>query len=396
MTRGEISGFVPAKGNSSRIPNKNLSLLRGRPLFLWAAGNLARIMPKSSVFVHSDSRLILEISRRFGYSTIRRPERLCSNETTGDELMVWEAQQVSSKLVIQHFPPTPFLSTSTLEQLIGLVEEGGSMSSFGIYREQSYLWNEDGPLYAGSRLPNRIELPELIHEGMGVYVANREWLISQKKRVNGDSGQVSLDYFERIDIDYPQQLEIACLLAEGMEAVSQYVPKGVTDSKESNSMAYRPAVIFLDVDGVQTSGDIAIGPSGLSRNFNSLDGEGIKIARSLGIKIVFITAASESTSITQRAKMLSVEKVITCGRDDKFEMCSNYLDSIEVDWENCWYAGDDVPDIAPMLASGMSFAPKNGTTRVKSVADRVSDKRGGEGFVREVCELAASKQSRGQ
>ena len=138
-----------------------------------------------------------------------------------------------------------------------------------------------------------------------------------------------------------------------------------------------------------------IGSAGLSRKFNSLDGEGIKHAQALGIRIVFITAAAESDSIAIRASMLGVEGVLTSEREEKFEVCSRYLDLVGVDWSECWYAGDDAPDIMPMLASAMSFSPQNGTQLVKSVADVVSEKYGGQGFVREVCELASNMKSGG-
>ena len=390
MSTDHISGFVPAKGTSSRVPNKNLQILRGVPLFLWAAANLASLIPKSRIFVHSESRLILEIARRFGYQGLERPEPLCTNTTTGDELMTWEASQVKSKIVIQHLPPMPFLTRTTLEAITLPVRTEQAMSALGVFEEQSYLWGENGPLYPTDRLPNSVDLPLVTHEGMGIYVANREWLLSGRKRVHASSHKVNLDYFERIDIDYPQQFEIAKFIAEGLPKQSKYVPASLEDPKETYRSFQRPKVMFFDIDGVQTDGGVFVGPSGVSRRFNAQDGQGIKEALALGIEIAFITAAANGDSIAMRAKMLGVETVLLSNQFEKFDRCSEFLDKKGVGWEECWYVGDDTPDIYPMLASAVSIAPKNATLMAQKVADVVSAKQGGHGFIREVCDMVST------
>jgi len=395
LNHSRVAGFIPAKGTSSRIASKNLQMVRGTPLFLWAAGNLSKVLPKSQIYVHSDSDAILEIAKRYGFQALKRPEHLSTNQATGDDLMLWEAEQVDCDVLVQHLPPMAFLRRDTLNEIIDSVLKGESDSAFGVYRLASYGWDAEGAKYSTERLPNSDQLPLEIHEGMGIYACSRQSLLSHKRRTADQFKMVDLDFFERLDIDYPQQLEIVQSIGSQLREGSEHLSPITRDDKLTSKERELPSCLMLDVDGVQTNGSIQVNPIGIARAFNSKDGQGIKDLLANGIEVVFVTAADIEGSIALRAEMLGVRKVLRSSSEDKFEVCSKFLLENGKSWENVWYAGDDKPDVLPMLAAGMSFSPSDGHRAAVAAADCVSQLAGGDGFVREIADLALKIASKG-
>lgn len=212
----DVAAVIPAKGTSQRTKNKNRQRICGVPLFLNAAAHLHRCLDKSQIFVDSECSETLTMAERAGFSTIRRPEELATNATDGHQLMVWGASQVKSAIVVQHMPTMPFLRRETLEKALQLVESGEADSAWGAVEEALYLWTSEGPTYDLAHIPNSFTLNKTIIEGMGLYVARRDLILSTGLRIPGRTRRVALDRFEAIDIDTPEDLEFARTVARGL------------------------------------------------------------------------------------------------------------------------------------------------------------------------------------
>ena len=74
--------IIPARGDSKRLPRKNILDLNGRPLIAWSieAGLNSKYIDK--VVVTSDDDEILTISKKYGAVTINRPDELASDTAT--------------------------------------------------------------------------------------------------------------------------------------------------------------------------------------------------------------------------------------------------------------------------------------------------------------------------
>ena len=57
---------------------------------------------------------------------------------------------------------------------------------------------------------------------------------------------------------------------------------------------------------------------------------------------------------------------------------------------NIAYIGDDVNDLEILKRIGFSVTPKDGNTEVKKIVDYTCKKCGGEGVLREICDLVTS------
>lgn len=71
-----IVTIIPAKAESGRLRNKNMSILAGRPMLDWSILCALRGEASKAVFVSSESQNILQHAKKLGAGTIPRPNNL--------------------------------------------------------------------------------------------------------------------------------------------------------------------------------------------------------------------------------------------------------------------------------------------------------------------------------
>lgn len=150
--------------------------------------------------------------------------------------------------------------------------------------------------------------------------------------------------------------------------------------------ARRLKLVAFDVDGVMTDGRLYYGVDGEEcKVFNSLDGHGLKMLAAAGVTLAIITGRN-SVMVSRRAADLNIEHVIQ-GREDKGVALQTLAAELGFDADVIGYVGDDIPDVPAMEWAGLSFSVANGHPRARACADKVTELRGGEGAVREICDF---------
>lgn len=145
-------------------------------------------------------------------------------------------------------------------------------------------------------------------------------------------------------------------------------------------------LVVFDVDGVFTDNKIWISGDGDEfKMFNTHDGFGLKSIRRQGIDVAIISGR-KSNAVSRRMTELSIEHVFQ-GISDKLPVYEKLRNELGIEDFQCAYVGDDVPDIPMIERVGLGIAVANATEPVKQVADWQTNLRGGEGAVREVCDL---------
>lgn len=145
-------------------------------------------------------------------------------------------------------------------------------------------------------------------------------------------------------------------------------------------------VVFFDVDGVLTDGGLYFGAEGEEiKRFHTLDGHGIKMLRQAGITPAVITGR-DSAALRMRLKALGVVHAVY-GTENKLPAAEVLLEQLGLTWQQAASMGDDWPDLPVLLHSALACAPPNGHVEVRAVADYVTQAQGGQGAVRELCDL---------
>ena len=151
----------------------------------------------------------------------------------------------------------------------------------------------------------------------------------------------------------------------------------------------RLKMVIMDVDGVLTDGGMYYSERGEAlKKFNTKDGQGIRLLHEAGIRTALVTG--ETTAIvTHRAAKLEIEDVYQ-GAVDKLPIVKALLEKHGIRPEEACYVGDDAGDLEAMKFVGVAVAVADAVSGVKRIAHCVARRRGGEGAVREVCELILS------
>lgn len=149
--------------------------------------------------------------------------------------------------------------------------------------------------------------------------------------------------------------------------------------------ARRIRLLVLDVDGVMTDGQLYFQADGQEiKAFSTQDGQGIKMLRRAGIDVALITGR-ESPMVSRRAAALGIEHVIQ-GRDDKLVVLTSLLPKLGLAFDQAAYCGDDLPDLAPIKRAGLGISVPNAPAYIRQHADWVTERPGGSGAVREICD----------
>ena len=156
-------------------------------------------------------------------------------------------------------------------------------------------------------------------------------------------------------------------------------------------------LIVLDVDGTLTNGKIIYSSSKdnpneifESKSFDVKDGMAIASWTKKYNKKVAIITGRTSKIVEIRAKELGITHLHQ-GVDNKDEIIENILKSENLSWDNVAAIGDDLNDYKMLKKVGLSFTLSDAVDDIKSIADVVCTKKGGDGAVREMIEYILDK-----
>ncbi|WP_192036575.1 HAD hydrolase family protein [Halomonas sp. YLGW01] len=155
--------------------------------------------------------------------------------------------------------------------------------------------------------------------------------------------------------------------------------------------ARKVRLLALDVDGVLTDGRLYFQADGIEiKAFHTQDGHGIKLLRQAGVEVALITGR-ESPMVTQRAAALGIEHVFQ-HRDDKLTALRELTQSLGLELEQAAYCGDDLQDLAAIQAAGLGITVPNAPPYMRREADWVTERSGGHGAVRDICDTLLESQ----
>ncbi|HKK55919.1 KdsC family phosphatase [Marinobacter sp.] len=145
-------------------------------------------------------------------------------------------------------------------------------------------------------------------------------------------------------------------------------------------------LLALDVDGIMTDGKLYFTASGDEmKGFNILDGLGLKQVMAAGIEVAVITGR-RSPLTAKRMKDLGIAHLMQ-GREDKKAALEELAGGLNLAPGAIAYMGDDLPDLPAILFVGLGITVPNGHWAVRESADICTRVAGGEGAVREICDL---------
>ncbi|MDO6564061.1 HAD hydrolase family protein [Amphritea sp. 1_MG-2023] len=149
----------------------------------------------------------------------------------------------------------------------------------------------------------------------------------------------------------------------------------------------------FDVDGVLTDGKLNFLADGSEvKNFNTLDGLGIKLLAQGDIKTAIITGRC-SPQVERRAAALGIDYLYQ-GREDKLTALQELWQDTGFSAQQTAYIGDDLPDLAAIRAVNFGATVNGGHQFVAAHADWCTQRTAGNGAGREFCETILAGQGK--
>jgi regulator of RNase E activity RraA/CMP-N-acetylneuraminic acid synthetase len=216
-----VVAFVPAKGESSRIRNKNTVVLDGEYLFKRKLRQLLECPEIDDVYLDTESDAIIELASDLPVKILKRNPKLASNKTDGHELFANECARVQADIYIQCLCTSPFITAETMTRAIKAFKESPKSDSLvAVQKRKQYTWEKGRPAYGEGRIPNSVDLPDTIVESMGLYMVKRPKGGAKPKRRFGKNVVLfDLTDEEAFDVNWPDDLALAERICAGYRAV---------------------------------------------------------------------------------------------------------------------------------------------------------------------------------
>lgn len=372
--------IIPARGGSKGIPAKNLQIVGGVTLLgrsILAANQSTLIQ---MVYVSTDDDEIAAEARRFGAKVLDRPAKYATDKASSEVVLLHALKKIGKDVDNLVFLQctSPFIDVDALDVAISKVQSGQYDSVFSAYESFDFIWNmnKHGE-YKGlnhdenRRLRRQDRMPSLVETG-AFYVMNAKKFKKIEHRFFGKIGAQLVNEFRSIEIDTPAQLQLAQLIARVQPASIPFNPR------------YIKGVIF-DFDGIHTDDSVYVTESG-SESVRVLRKDGLGISRLRDSNREILVLSSEKNPVvSKRAEKLQIE--CRQGVTDKSEEVRRWLEEKKLSRDEVIYVGNDVNDIPAMQEVRWPIAVADAHPEVFAHVCYVTQQKGGEGAVREVCDL---------
>ncbi len=369
--------FIPVRGGSKSIPLKNIKEINGRPLVYWTLKAAEDCNYLEKIYVATDSTQIKKVVEDFKFSkviVIDRSEEVSSDIASTEEVMLEFASKYKFDNIVLIQATSPLLQTQDLDRGFEIFNKKEIDSVVSVVRQKRFNWEiKDGfavsTNYNIYNRPRRQDFEGYFVENGAFYITSKENLIRFKNRISGNIQICEMSEESYFEIDEPADW----IIVENLLRQHQNVDR--LDIK----------LLATDCDGVLTDGGMYYSDSGSElKKFNTLDGMGFELLRNLGIKIAIITGENNSL-VKRRADKLKVDDIIF-NQKDKLQSMNDLCVKYNITLQQCAYIGDDIFDLPAIEKVGLGCAPCSALDIVKQKANFVTNKKGGEGCVREVAE----------
>ena len=380
----KVIAFIPVRGGSKSIPLKNIKPFCGKPLVCWNIEALENCPEVDEVIVATDSDAIWKTVEKQNYKKTtlyrRSAENACDTASTESVILeyIHNANLAEDNIFMLVQATSPLTESIHFSEALQMYANGDYDSIITCVRNFRFFWNEDGTSmnYDYMNRPRRQNFKGLLMENGAFYINTVKNILGNGNRLGGKIGIYEMPEYTATEIDEPDDWII----------LENLMRKHVLAHENQ-----KPSVkLFLsDIDGTLTDGGMYYSENGDElKKFNTRDGMGMGMLREKGIKLGIIT--SEDRKLNQRrADKLKLDFFYQGKKNgSKLAVAKEICEQMGITLQEVAYIGDDVNCIELLSSVGMAACPADADERVKSIPGiKVMTKKGGEGCVREFCEM---------
>ena len=195
------------------------------------------------------------------------------------------------------------------------------------------------------------------------------------------------DFLADLDVDNVHELSIYDLeaICEEYELDLQALLfKPLFSQASLDKKIQKLKMLILDVDGVLTDGGMYVSEKGdQMKRYHTHDGLALlELGKSKKLTLGILSSGFTEHMVQDRATLLGIEHVYV-GREPKLDILNTWCTELGYSLDEVAIIGDDLNDLPVMQAVGLAVCPASAVSKVKSVADIILSRKGGDACVRE-------------
>ena len=214
-----LTAFVPARGGSKGIPNKNIKIFDGKPLITWSIEAAKLSKGVDQIIVSTDCQNIADIAIMAGADVPGlRPKHLSRDaSSTYDVVLDFlnKNQTIDDILILQ--PTSPLRTYFDIDNIIALREKANLESAVSITLsnkspEWMYKLSDKEkliPILKHNKNNNRQQIiPSYLVNG-ALYLASRNFLLREKSFISEETIGYKMPQEKSVDIDTMTDWDLA-------------------------------------------------------------------------------------------------------------------------------------------------------------------------------------------
>jgi len=214
----KVVALLPMKGTSERVPNKNLKIFNGKPLYHVVMNILLNSKHIDLVVVNTDSELVKsDIIKNFEEKVILidRNEDIRGNYISMNKVLEQDIEKVNADLYIQTHSTNPLLLKETIDKAIDkmlLIKKDNGLydSIFSVTKTQKRFYNEDAtPMNHDPKMLVTQHLTPIFEENSCFYIFTKQSFLNNQSRIGMKPLMFEIDKIESTDIDEKEDFIIA-------------------------------------------------------------------------------------------------------------------------------------------------------------------------------------------
>ena len=185
--------FIPIKMNNERTPGKNTKRFYNGKCIL-------------EIIQETLKEYIID-----GVKFLKRPEFLDTKTATPNDIINEFMKLVDADIYMVSHATSPFVSVEHFEECINAVVSGEYDSSFTAEKIQKLLWTKNNTPFNfdPENVPRTQDLEPIFDEVSAAYVFAKETFLKYNRRIGVNPHLTIVSGVECVDIDYPEDLQIA-------------------------------------------------------------------------------------------------------------------------------------------------------------------------------------------
>ena len=250
----KIIGMIPVRLGSTRVKNKNLRLIDGKPLVQYIIDAALGSNMLDEIYINSESTKFADIAKKSSIKFYQRPEELSLNESTNDDFALDFISNVECDVLVQLLATSPFVTSKEIDSFIEAMLNGDYETMISVSNVQIECIYKNKPINFDQ---TKQTLPSQLLEPIKSYACSlMGWEVNRFKANvvkfnaayhggDGSIGFYELKGYSIIDIDNEEDF----LLAEAVSLAlkkENVEPKYYDQNKIERSEVDVPSILLKD------------------------------------------------------------------------------------------------------------------------------------------------------